>query len=104
MPCGHQPALLCCAAHPCLPPLAGELDNCPIIEQVLSLRQEKAKLLGYENFAQLSMASKMATLDKAEELLEELRAASYEAAKKDMKVCVGLGAWVGGWVGMCLFV
>jgi hypothetical protein len=73
---------------------AGELDNCPIIEQVLSLRQEKAKLLGYESFAQLSMASKMATLDKAEELLEELRAASYEAAKKDMKVR-GVGVGVG---------
>ena len=27
--------------------------------QVLSLRKEKAKLLGFENFAELSMASKV---------------------------------------------
>jgi Zn-dependent oligopeptidase len=74
------------------PAPAGELNNSPIIEQVLALRQEKAKLLGFDSFAQLSMASKMATLDKAEELLEELRAASYDAAKKDMKVGRGRAA------------
>lgn len=38
---------------------AGDLDNTPIIEQVLSLRQEKARLLGFDNYAQLSMASKV---------------------------------------------
>lgn len=38
---------------------AGELDNTPIIEQVLKLRQEKAQLLGFQNFADLSMASKV---------------------------------------------
>lgn len=63
---------------------AGELDNSPIIEQVLSLRKEKAQLLGFANFAELSMASKMATLDRAEELLEELRDKSFAAAKGDL--------------------
>ena len=38
---------------------AGDIDNSPIIERILALRQEKAGLLGFENFAQLSMASKV---------------------------------------------
>lgn len=38
---------------------SGEKDNSPIIEKVLSLKQEKAKLLGYANFAEVSMASKV---------------------------------------------
>jgi oligopeptidase A len=63
---------------------SGDIDNSEIINKILSLRAEKAKLLGYPNFAEVSMASKMATLDKAEELLENLRVASYDAAKKDM--------------------
>lgn len=63
---------------------SGDIDNSEIINQILSLRAEKAKLLGYPNFAEVSMASKMATLNKAEELLENLRIASYDAAKKDL--------------------
>ena len=38
---------------------SGEKDNSPIIEKVLTLKQEKAKLLGYDNFAEVSMASKV---------------------------------------------
>ena len=63
----------------------GEIDNNPIIEKILTLRAEKAKLLGFTSFADVSMASKMATLEKAEELLEQLRGASYDAAKKDLE-------------------
>lgn len=63
----------------------GDVDNTPIITQVLKLRKEKAALLGFDNFAELSMASKMATLPKAQELLEELRLASFEAAKADLE-------------------
>jgi oligopeptidase A len=63
----------------------GDVDNAPIIERVLALRQEKARLLGFDNFAQLSMDSKMATLDTAEGLMEELRAASWDSAQADLK-------------------
>eukprot|EP00878_Enallax_costatus_P002366 GHUV01002542.1.p1 GENE.GHUV01002542.1~~GHUV01002542.1.p1 ORF type:complete len:832 (+),score=220.74 GHUV01002542.1:594-3089(+) len=63
---------------------AGDLDNTPIIEKILQLRQEKAELLGFKSFAELSMASKMATFDKAEDLLEELRSSSYSAAQTDL--------------------
>ncbi|WOG92681.1 hypothetical protein DCAR_0311956 [Daucus carota subsp. sativus] len=64
---------------------SGDLDNTGIIDQILKLRMEKAKLLGYHNYAELSMATKMATVAKAEELLEKLRAASWDAAVKDME-------------------
>ncbi|GFH26617.1 putative cytosolic oligopeptidase A, partial [Haematococcus lacustris] len=63
---------------------SGEGSNVPIIDQVLALRQEKAALLGFSSFADLSMASKMATLERAEALLEELRAASFKAGQKDL--------------------
>ena len=38
---------------------AGEGDNGPVIEEILALRLEKAKLLGYPNHAGVSMASKV---------------------------------------------
>lgn len=37
-----------------------ELDNTPIIAQILKLRQEAAQLLGFDNYAELSIATKMA--------------------------------------------
>lgn len=64
---------------------SGDLDNTEIINQILKLRLEKAKLLGYSNFAEVSMAMKMATVDKAEELLEKLRAASWNSAVQDLE-------------------
>ena len=64
---------------------SGDSDNTPVIDRILSLRQEKAKILGFANFAELSMASKMADLKSAEELLEKLRKASYNAAVQDLE-------------------
>ncbi|XP_057448600.1 probable cytosolic oligopeptidase A [Lotus japonicus] len=64
---------------------SGDLDNTEIIEQILKLRLEKANLLDYKNYAEVSMASKMATVDKAQELLEKLRRASWDAAVQDME-------------------
>lgn len=63
----------------------GELNNTPIFERVLKLRLEKAKLLGYKNYAEVSMEMKMATVDKAEELMEKFLSASWSAAVQDMK-------------------
>ncbi|OKH16388.1 peptidase M3 [Fischerella major NIES-592] len=65
---------------------AGELDNNPIIERILTLRQELAGLLGYKTYAEVSLASKMAPhVEAVEKLLEELRAASYDAAVKELE-------------------
>ncbi|CAH2043321.1 unnamed protein product [Thlaspi arvense] len=64
---------------------SGDLDNTAIIDQILKLRLEKAKLLGYNNYAEVSMAMKMATVEKAAELLEKLRSASWDPAVQDME-------------------
>ncbi|MGA8884767.1 MAG: M3 family metallopeptidase [Acinetobacter sp.] len=37
-----------------------EFDNTPVMEEILSLRQEMAQLLGFGNYAEFSLASKMA--------------------------------------------
>ena len=64
----------------------GELDNAPLIERILQLRREKAMLLGFNSFAELSLASKMApNVEAVGALLEELRRASFDAAAKDLE-------------------
>ena len=60
-------------------------ENAAIIDELMSLRQEMAKLLGFENFAELSIAPKMATsTDKVVEFLEKLAVASKEQAHKEL--------------------
>lgn len=64
----------------------GEFDNEPLIERILELRNEKARLLGFENFAELSLDAKMAPdVDAVEDMLEKLRQASFEAAEGDLQ-------------------
>lgn len=41
-------------------PSAGKFDNTPVMEEILSLRFEKARLLGFPHYAALSLATKMA--------------------------------------------
>ncbi len=66
---------------------SGDLDNNPLIVRILELRQELSNLLGYQNFAELSLASKMApNVETVEALLEELRLVSYNSAIKDLEV------------------
>jgi len=62
----------------------GAKDNTKLINQILQLKQEKAKLLGKANFAELSLASKMATFDQAMALLTQLRDSSHAAAVKEL--------------------
>jgi oligopeptidase A len=65
---------------------AGELDNNPLITKVLTLRQEQAEILGYRNYAEVSLARKMAdSVEAVEKLLEELRVVSYEAAQAELE-------------------
>ncbi|MFA9437041.1 MAG: M3 family metallopeptidase [Candidatus Bathyarchaeota archaeon] len=55
----------------------GELDNSPLIMEILRLKKEKAKLLGYESYADLSLASKMAPdVEAIQGMLTELFDAS----------------------------
>ncbi|GBG65612.1 hypothetical protein CBR_g51495 [Chara braunii] len=60
-------------------------DNTPVIKRTLALRREKAELLGFKNHAEVSLSMKMATFERAEALLEELRVASYDGAVKDLE-------------------
>jgi oligopeptidase A len=60
-------------------------DNAPLIERILTLRAEKAKLLGYDTFAEVSMAKKMATLASAESLLEDIRSRARPAAERELE-------------------
>ena len=65
---------------------SGELDNGPLIERILTLRGEQARRLGYANWAEVSLASKMAgSVAEVEQLLEELRAAAYPVAEQELE-------------------
>ncbi|SDO43649.1 oligopeptidase A [Vreelandella arcis] len=48
-------------------PDAGSFDNAPILEEILALRQELAHLLGFDTYADYSLATKMA--DSPEQVL-----------------------------------
>ncbi|MEM9903987.1 MAG: M3 family metallopeptidase [Cyanobacteria bacterium P01_D01_bin.44] len=65
---------------------SGELNNLPLIEQILDLRRQQATLLGFENYAELSLARKMApSVSAVEQLMQELLSASYPAAQQELK-------------------
>ncbi len=73
---------------------AGQWDNGPLMEEILELRQEAARLLGFKTYAERSLATKMAespqqvmdflrdlarrSRPRAEDELEELRAFARE--------------------------
>lgn len=60
-------------------------DNTPLLREILALRQEMAELLGYPDFAHLSLSQKMAALPQtALDLLEDLLAKSRPAAVRDL--------------------
>jgi oligopeptidase A len=61
-----------------------ELDNTSLIARELRLRKEKARLLGYESFARLSMVPKMAESPEAVlAFLEDLAARALPHARRD---------------------
>lgn len=63
----------------------GEKDNTPLIRKILELRHDEAVLLDFEDFAALSLDAKMAPdVAAVETMLEELRTASYDAARRDL--------------------
>ena len=63
---------------------AGE-QNAPLIDEILSLKQKQAKLLGFESYADVSLASKMAaSVAEIEELHELLAAKATPAAHREL--------------------
>jgi oligopeptidase A len=58
----------------------GQLDNTDVAREIISLRIEKSRLLGFDTFAELSLSRKMATdAGSVRNLLDELRAAGRGA-------------------------
>ena len=64
---------------------SGELDNTPVIVEILALRAEAASLLGFEHYAASSLTSKMATdVHEVTGFLRELAAKSKCIAEKEL--------------------
>ena len=62
-----------------------EWDNTPVMQRILELRQEEARMLGFANFAEVSLAPKMAdSPDQVLAFLRELAARARPFAEKDI--------------------
>ncbi len=63
---------------------SGEQDNVPLIERILALRAERARLLGHGSYAEVSLTAKMAPgVAAVEQLLGELRGAARSRARAE---------------------
>ncbi len=64
---------------------SGALDNTPVIEELLRLRHEAATLLGFANYAEYSLATKMAAdIGEVTGFLRELAAKSRPMAEAEL--------------------
>lgn len=65
-------------------PCAGQFDNSPVMLEILQLRQKKAAMLGFKNYAALSIAPKMAeSTTQVLDFLNDLVNKAHEQAKKE---------------------
>ncbi|MFT4994713.1 MAG: oligopeptidase A, partial [Paraglaciecola sp.] len=65
-------------------PNAGKWDNGPLIDEILALRQELAGLMGFANYAQRSLATKMAdSPEQVKNFLLDLAKRSLPIAQQD---------------------
>ncbi|RWU26959.1 oligopeptidase A [Pseudomonas alkylphenolica] len=90
-------------------PNAGQFDNGPVMREILDLRQELAELLGYANYAELSLATKMAeSSDQVLSFLRDLAKRSKPFAAQDLvqlkayaaeQGCPDLQSWDSGFYG-----
>jgi len=65
---------------------SGDTDNTPLISQILKLKKEQAKLLGFECYADLSLSRKMAgDVANVQQMFDRLLAASHEVAKRELE-------------------
>ena len=67
-------------------PNAGQWDNTEIMEKILKLRHEVARLLGFANYAERSIATKMAaSTQQVMDFLHDLSRRSLSIARKDVQ-------------------
>ena len=70
-------------------PNAGEFDNSTLMDEILALRHEQAILLGFDNYAEYSLATKMApSTDKVMEFLYDLAGRAKPYAGKDLQAII----------------
>ncbi|MCB1868665.1 MAG: oligopeptidase A [Gammaproteobacteria bacterium] len=66
-------------------PHAGQWDNSETIEHILRLRHEQAQLLGFDNYAERSLAKKMAeSSEQVMNFLEDLTSRSHLQARAEL--------------------
>ena len=66
-------------------PTAGTWDNTEIMASILALRDEKARLLGFDHYAQYSLETKMARdVDEVESFLLQLAESARPGAEKEV--------------------
>ena len=67
-------------------PTAGQWDNTEAMDRILALRHEEAQLLGFANFAELSLATKMApSTGDVTRFLADLAERSLPHARRDLE-------------------
>ena len=78
-------------------PQAGRWDNAPIMEQILALRHEAAQLIGFANYAEESLATKMAPdVASVERFLLDLVARARPVAAAERSELAQFAAAQGG--------
>lgn len=74
-----------------------EFDNCATVLDIVRLRDERAKLLGYENHAAFVLERRMAEAPgEVLSFVEKLKKAYKPAAQKDLKQLKDFAATIGG--------
>uniref|UniRef100_A0A7S3L827 oligopeptidase A n=1 Tax=Amphora coffeiformis TaxID=265554 RepID=A0A7S3L827_9STRA len=74
-----------------------EKNNVPAIYEILQLKQEMATMLGFENYAALSLASKMApSVEAVTELTDLIAAKAIPAAKAELEEITAFAKEKGG--------
>jgi oligopeptidase A len=75
----------------------GDKNNIPLIYEILKIKQEMAKLLGFENYAEQSLARKMApSVESVRELSDLILEKALPAAEKEMAEILALARETGG--------
>ncbi|MSR13945.1 MAG: M3 family peptidase [Gammaproteobacteria bacterium] len=63
----------------------GATDNTPLLVEILKLRHEKATLLGFKSYAELSLSQKMAgTVNAVDQLHSRLLGAAFTSAQEEL--------------------
>ncbi len=65
---------------------SAQWNNWPLIDEILAYRREEAQILGYQNYAQVSLSGKMATdTGKIRAMISDLYKVARPAAEKEIR-------------------